>query len=657
MTERSLGRSRFVAFGAAVLLVAVCRAEASLGTLSAETCVNPWAVLGEFSVIDQHATWMLEAEMNAASYDLEAALDQFGPWSRVGGGPWPSGQWNYSATVGSGTGPWYRVVEQDSAGVKTVLGYARSEPTTTIPSVIDPPTVGELQARVDSLFVQLLAGDPLPSNGEQLVVYCPLSFEVALGAYKDYWSDQGYTVEIQRLEDLPGPPGTESELRLAVDQDIEGRAAGGVKYFHLVGDASDSSAFSQPWPGAWADVKNAKIARGDSPTGNGEYNIIPTWYRFDWAEGGLAMGGGYPYYSSDQPYADVDGDEVPDVVVARWPARSVYDVWALVAKFGNHKLGLLGGYERGLALACDDLTYGAEDRVVEQIDQIASELGNASVIFTSTQGGGVERTAVAASVWSSFRPEIVVLHGANSSRYFPARFLLKSDYFEFEPSMLSASWAPLVVGLSCGIGDFAGNERYGYLTPVGQDLILHDVEGAIALTGPSMGTWLEGNLAIGDVLVAEALADPDRSMAEAWLAGVRAVSLDSGTTLASRETVWSYSFLGDPLSRLRGSSSGAPTGSPVVGTGSVANLSIRAEGSPGWPVRFAVHNPRRQPVTLRIYDVTGRYVGVAHDGVLDAGTSTFRWPGGGEQGVASGVYFGIVDAGGERRVRKVVVVR
>lgn len=59
------------------------------------------------------------------------------------------------------------------------------------------------------------------------------------------------------------------------------------------------------------------LLAGDVDSGSG--HSIPTFYR---ASSAMVQFGGDKFIATDNPYADVDGDEVPDVAVARIPADS-----------------------------------------------------------------------------------------------------------------------------------------------------------------------------------------------------------------------------------------------------------------------------------------------------------------------------------------------
>jgi hypothetical protein len=69
--------------------------------------------------------------------------------------------------------------------------------------------------------------------------------------------------------------------------------------------------------------------------------------------------------------------------------------------------------------------------------------------------------------------------------------------------------------------------------------------------------------------------------------------------------------------------------------------------------------PEAGPVSLRIYDVTGRLVATLRNGHEEAGFRSVRWDGRGGDGlrVASGVYFYVLETRGETLRRKMVFLR
>jgi hypothetical protein len=82
---------------------------------------------------------------------------------------------------------------------------------------------------------------------------------------------------------------------------------------------------------------------------------------------------------------------------------------------------------------------------------------------------------------------------------------------------------------------------------------------------------------------------------------------------------------------------------------------LAASPNPFNPVtRVSYYLPERMNMRLAVYDVSGRLVDVLAEGVRDAGEHAIDWSAG---GVASGIYFYSLEAGGMRLTKKMVLLR
>jgi hypothetical protein len=79
--------------------------------------------------------------------------------------------------------------------------------------------------------------------------------------------------------------------------------------------------------------------------------------------------------------------------------------------------------------------------------------------------------------------------------------------------------------------------------------------------------------------------------------------------------------------------------------------------NPSTVVSFTV--PEKEKVSVRVYDVSGRFVRTLTDKTFDPGTHSITWDGTNEGGrhVGSGVYFCRMDAAGFSKTRKLVLIR
>jgi len=82
---------------------------------------------------------------------------------------------------------------------------------------------------------------------------------------------------------------------------------------------------------------------------------------------------------------------------------------------------------------------------------------------------------------------------------------------------------------------------------------------------------------------------------------------------------------------------------------------IATSPNPFNPVtRVSFYLPRRMRARLAVYDVAGRLVDVLVEGVEDAGEHAIDWN---AVGMASGIYFCSLEAGGVRLTEKMVLLR
>jgi hypothetical protein len=79
--------------------------------------------------------------------------------------------------------------------------------------------------------------------------------------------------------------------------------------------------------------------------------------------------------------------------------------------------------------------------------------------------------------------------------------------------------------------------------------------------------------------------------------------------------------------------------------------------NPSTAIEF--HLPRRERVSLRVYDVSGRLVRTIVEETLETGDHLFTWDGHNDRGaqVASGVYFYMLKSDSIRQARKAVLLR
>jgi hypothetical protein len=131
-----------------------------------------------------------------------------------------------------------------------------------------------------------------------VAVVCPPAFRAEMTPWVAHRQQQGH--EIAWID----PHAPDIAIR---DRLLELHKSGSLKHVLLVGDVL---------PG-----RQTNFARGDTtvPT-----HFVRAKVNVHW--------GSEPEIATDLPYADLDGDQLPDVAVGRWPADSALDVRRLVEK-------------------------------------------------------------------------------------------------------------------------------------------------------------------------------------------------------------------------------------------------------------------------------------------------------------------------------------
>jgi hypothetical protein len=632
---------------------------------------NPAASAEAFFIYDGVATWEIAWEHETREYFLESADDPtMGEWLPVAGGPWRPGQRRYSTSLPAGAGEFVRLVEIETDGNRRVLDYARQQPTPTPFDRPPAPTVEELRARVDSLLAVRTQGLQSPAGAGTLVVYAPSAFMSDLQAYFDYGTAYGYTVIPESIDGYPTSPDL---FRATLKQSIATHAGAGAFYFHLVGDANDWQEFdgpltSQYWVGSWESVRQSYLDGGFPAGGQPLFNVIPTYAVADTLPPGTNQARWYPYWTSDQPYADVDDDGYPDVVVTRWPATDVTDVVSFVGKTLSY--GGLGG---GSPLYVAELFvwdwenmsggHGTGSFIRGVADSVAATLSafsSVSSLYAFPNYGESGLVGPAVGEWNWNRPDLAVILGSESHRYSPGKFFSKKvGAGSFDVGMLASGHPAFVLGPTCGTGDWSMTEDMDYGPPVCEDFLRHPWDGAIAWAGPSAATWQQGNVEVIVRILDEVVANPDRPMAESWLVTMQRIASEFSDSSPIRETADSYMFFGDPLSRLT-SGGGTPTGGSLD-QGVPGRLALLpASPNPSWGgsrIHFSV--PDCAPVNLAVYDVGGRRLRTLVSEERPQGRYSVQWEGLTDEGrrAAAGVYFVRLDAGREAITRKLVLLR
>ncbi len=165
------------------------------------------------------------------------------------------------------------------------------------------------------------------------LVVCPTAFRAALAEWQEYRRSQGH--EIQVID----PPTSAQRLREFVRQ---ASASGSLKYLLLIGDVPRASSASE------------QRLLNTTPT-----NYLPAKVNVKW--------GSEPWIASDAPYADLDGDDVPDLAMGRIPVSTIGQLATVLRKTLDYeRKSEHGAWERRLDIASGVGGFGVvTDAIIE----------------------------------------------------------------------------------------------------------------------------------------------------------------------------------------------------------------------------------------------------------------------------------------------------
>ena len=153
------------------------------------------------------------------------------------------------------------------------------------------------------LVAPLIATATITPVAPDTLVFCPADFRSALAPWEQLRQQQGHQILI-----VP-PPVTAAEVDVTICRVAE---SGQLKYLLLIGDV--------PHRPTQANSGN----RTTIPT-----NYLPAKINTRW--------GSEPTIATDTPYADLDGDQIPDLAVGRIPADSADELAGVVRKIVRYE--------------------------------------------------------------------------------------------------------------------------------------------------------------------------------------------------------------------------------------------------------------------------------------------------------------------------------
>lgn len=438
----------------------------------------------------------------------------------------------------------------------------------------------------------------------------------------------------------------------------------GTQYVVLVGDANDHELWDDVdvWSvNGWDDIK-------PDYTSQPEHDIISADYYLDQASPDASMSYFTPYYASELPKSDVDGDGYPEMVIGRIPAHCMEDVLSYTAKAVDY-IQDTGDISDDQWV--DEISFWIDSRHMAGNDGgFADSLGmdllnyipgeyNSHVIKNEPCPGCLdyaERESLAVNEFDSGR-SLIVSFGTVANCY------RLNDWLDvrngFTVSKLDDNKVfPFLLAISCEQGAFDETESPNSGRPICERLLFDDSRGPMSIFAPTRGSWQTGNHLMGKLVLEYLYQNGAQSLGHACMAAQRDMLWihQNYTDLAK-----SYVFLGDPALFLAGAVEGEITSSEddIDPTPGYAIDAIYPNPfNPSTRVEFSV--PEKTGLEIKVYDVRGKLVKTLFSGMKQAGTYTVTWNGTNTRGqnVSSGVYFCRLRMEGEKGLtRKVVLLR
>lgn len=381
---------------------------------------------------------------------------------------------------------------------------------------------------IQSLLWLLMAA--LPSPPSDTLVVCPLEFRPALASWVHYRQQQGHVLEIV------APPRTARELHDTVNASARN---GHLKAVILIGDVDRV-------PTSYAPAK---------------VNIL--W-------------GSEATIATDQLYADVDGDGVPDVAVGRLPVDTAEELQAVVRKLMQYESSADNGSRRrqidvvagvgGFGIVADALIEASARNVFTQVVPRTYAVRRLPADPEAT----CRQISAGSLAWIYLGHGLPTMLDVASTPSGPRPILDVKDV----PTLQCGANRPLAVLVACYTG--AIDARADSLA---EELMLEE-RGPVAVVAATRVTMPYGNSVLGCELLRAAFQKSPGNMGDIWLraqqrtlasasaddplrtsldAVARGVSPPSADLAAERrEHVLLYQLLGDPLMRLKYPDGGPP---------------------------------------------------------------------------------------------------
>lgn len=404
--------------------------------------------------------------------------------------------------------------------------------------------------RIDRILVLValvVAVDGRVSAASDTLVVCPAMLQPGLGEWKAFRAAQRHKISVIDA------PSSSSELQRSI------RAAGQsgeLKYLLLVGDVP---------------IYQAPVSRNPSiaavPT-----NYVAATVNVRW--------GSTPTIATDIPYADLDGDELPDLAVGRIPATTPAQVAAVLRKSIDYEIGTPhGDWERKLNIASGQGGFGAvTDAIIEAAARqvlsqtVPAEYATQHIHPGQTADDSVGGTSFAARARQQLSEGslawVYLGHGLPTEldRVRTATRMESILTVGDVPRLKCAGHRPVAVLVACYTGAMDASRSC-----LAEELVLAD-EGPVAVIAATRVTMPYGNTVLGCELLRACFRDRPEHLGDTLRLAERKTfaasaddelrnSLDSiaaglspaPVDLAAerREHVLMYHLFGDPLLHLR----------------------------------------------------------------------------------------------------------
>jgi hypothetical protein len=615
---------------------------------------NSAAAVTSFGVIAGEARWSVDWVINSDHWVVKG--DSSGTWVPVGSlsvDQHENGQ--YRLQVGSEY-PGYGLYEIDADGRERF--YLRDVPASAVAQVVEEtlPSRSELvdlHETVNQQSLQRKGGAASFDPEYTTVVFCP-GFQV--DEYEDYYEDwyenycwfRNFEVIVHDVDSFPSSPAEFIERMLL---EIAAYYDDGIRRFQLGGMANWYEQYGKPWEDdLWEAIRQYFINKGLE--GDSELDDIPTFYF--WTD--LTTSPDYsleyfvPFSTSDDPYIDLDNDEMPDdgVVIGRIPIHNEEHLMSYLLKVhteqargyplsDNSQVVMLGGN-------VNHLSTGDGDRVFDAVSDIVANLpgeADISLFWESDHPYDSQRNDEVCEFIGTNRPHYVAQLSSTSWRGAPGNNFMTGNLAN--PFHMGMYWPdcthPLFISGSCGTADLVRGWDPVEGAPVWYGMLTDPNRGPDSWLGNVVGSFNDINKDIVQEVLLALLADNGiRPMAEVIAEVKRELYLAYQNNRDSLASLRGLTFFGD-INHI--SMNGDVVTSVNDGPPKPCDVSLDNHPNPFNPsTTFSFSTTGQGKTTLRIYNLKGSLVRTLINEDLPANWYEVRWDGDDDHGrqVSSGSY-------------------